>query len=65
LDYPCPERLKPNLPWMAKHLAVYGELTLNQKLRQQLANISISTINRLMKKRGKTKAKLTFRESPS
>lgn len=64
LDYPCAERLKPNLSWMAEHLAVYGELKLDAELRQLLAAISITTVKRLMKKRGKAEAKLAFRKSP-
>jgi hypothetical protein len=64
LDYPCAERLKPNLSWMAEHLAVYGELKLDAELCQLLANISITTMKRLMKKRGKAEAKLAFRKSP-
>ncbi len=64
LDYPCAERLKPNLPWMAEHLAAYGELKLDAELREQLAKVSISTVKRLLKKRGKTDAKLAFRKVP-
>ena len=63
LDYPCAERLKPNLPWMAEHLAVYGELKLNQALREQLEKVSISTVKRLLKKRGKVEAKLAFHKA--
>lgn len=65
LDYPCAERLKPNLTWMSEHLAVYGELKLDAELREQLAKVSISTVKRLMKKRGKAEPKLAFRKSPS
>jgi hypothetical protein len=65
LDYPCAERLKPNLPWMAEHLASYGELKLDGELREQLAKVSISTIKRMLKQRGKAEAKLAFRKSPS
>lgn len=65
LDYPCAERLKPNLPWMAEHLAVYGELKLDEALRKQLQRVSISTVKRLLKKRGKTETKLAFRKAPS
>jgi len=30
LDYPCAERLKPNLVWMAKHLQAHGELQVSE-----------------------------------
>lgn len=50
---------------MAGHLAAYGELKLDAELRQLLANISIMAVKRLLKKRGKSEAKLAFRNSPS
>ena len=50
---------------MPEHLAMYGELKLDTELREQLANLSISTVKRLMKKRNKAKPKLAFRKSPS
>lgn len=31
LDYPCAERLQPNLGWMAQHLARHGELCLTEE----------------------------------
>jgi len=46
LDYPCAERLKPNLVWMAKHLEAHGELRLNAELREQLGRISVSSLRR-------------------
>jgi hypothetical protein len=46
LDYPCAERLKPNLVWMANHLEAHGELYLTSELREQLAAISISSMRR-------------------
>ena len=48
LDYICPERLTPNLVWMAKHLAAHGELRLSPRLLQQLDRISISTVQRIL-----------------
>ena len=32
LDYPCAERLTPNLVWMAKHLAAHKELEVSDPL---------------------------------
>lgn len=65
LDYICAERLKPNLSWVGEHLAVHGELKLDAELRDLLAAISITTLKRVLKKRGKSEAKLAFRKSPS
>jgi hypothetical protein len=46
LDYPCAERLKPNLEWMANHLEVHGELSLSATVRAQLGTISVSSLRR-------------------
>jgi hypothetical protein len=46
LDYPCAERLKPNLVWMANHLEAHGELHVTAELRQQLGAISLSSVRR-------------------
>jgi hypothetical protein len=46
LDYPCAERLTPNLVRMAEHLARHGELPVTQGLLKQLARISKSTVER-------------------
>jgi hypothetical protein len=46
LDYPCAERLTPNLVWLAEHLADHGELTVSASTLEQLAQISISTVER-------------------
>jgi hypothetical protein len=45
-DCICAERLTPNLVWWADHLAAHGELDLTQALREQLAQISIPTVER-------------------
>jgi hypothetical protein len=47
LDYPCAERLTPNLVWMASHLAAQGELQVTPKMLAQLGEISLSTVHRL------------------
>ena len=41
----CAERLHPNLPALAEQLAGHGEVVLTQKLRQQLATVSLSTVS--------------------
>jgi hypothetical protein len=46
LDYPCAERLTPNLTWMAEHLAAHQELEVSDALLEQLDTISISTVER-------------------
>lgn len=46
LDYPCAERLTPNLPWMAEHLARHEELEVSDALLEQLGGISIATVER-------------------
>jgi hypothetical protein len=45
-DYICPERLTPNLVWMARHLDRHGELRATTSLVDQLGSVSISTVQR-------------------
>lgn len=47
LDYPCAERLTPNLVWMAIHLAAQGELQVPPEVLTQLSEMSLSTVQRL------------------
>lgn len=46
LDYPCAERLTPQLVGMAQHLAGHGELRVSALLLEQLGRISRSTVER-------------------
>jgi hypothetical protein len=48
MDYICPERLTPNLPWLAEHLAAHGELEMSSHLLEQLNRISVSTVGRIV-----------------
>ena len=48
LDYPCAERLQPNLVWMADHLERHRELKITPPLREKLERISVSTLRRLL-----------------
>jgi hypothetical protein len=48
LDHPCAERLTPNLKWMAEHLSRLGELEVPESAFEQLAQISISTVERYL-----------------
>jgi len=41
----CAERLHPNLPALAEQLSRHGEVVLTEKLRQQLATVSLSTVS--------------------
>ena len=47
-DYPCAERLQPNLVWMAEHLAAHGELEIAPGLLENLERISMSTVRRIL-----------------
>jgi len=47
-DYICAERLTPNLPWLARHLAAHGELTATPRLLEQLERISVSSVERIL-----------------
>jgi len=49
LDYPSAERLTPKLKSMAEHLAKHGELQVSTALLKQLAQVSISTVERRLK----------------
>ena len=48
-DHICSERLQPYLVWLAKHLVKHGEMELTPKLLEQLGQISISTVRRILK----------------
>jgi len=58
LDYPCAERLQPNLVWMAEQLSAHGELRYQRKTLEQLAKISVSTLKRSLRRVGRSAAKL-------
>lgn len=63
-DYPCAERLTPDLVWKACHLAKHGELSISPGLLDQLATISIPTVRRIMTRLHLDKPKLA-RPKPS
>jgi len=58
LDYPCPERLKPQLPCMADHLARHGHLIVSAELREQLVSVSVSTVGRIRRRRQQDERRL-------
>ena len=47
-DYICAERLQPNLITMAEQLEAHGELRLISETRQQLGQISVPTVRRIV-----------------
>jgi hypothetical protein len=47
-DYICAERLQPTLVQMATHLARHGEIPASPRLLDQLSQISISTLRRIL-----------------
>ncbi len=62
LDYPCAERLQPNLVWMAKHLKHHGELRCSRETEQKLGQISVSTVKRILRRVGRSEPKLANRK---
>jgi hypothetical protein len=48
MDYICAERLTPNLPWLARHLAAHGELQVSSDLLYQLERISVRTVSHIL-----------------
>lgn len=48
MDHICPERLTPNLVWLAEHLAAHGELYATPRLLSHLGQISMSTVKRIL-----------------
>lgn len=61
LDYPCAERLQPNLVWMAKHLIQHGELHITPEVLEKLGEVSCSTLWRLLP-RGERRSRLAHRK---
>ncbi len=64
LDYPCAERLQPNLVWVAEHLEQHQELQISAEARQQLAQMSVSTLRRLLGPVGNEPQRLGQRKGP-
>ena len=65
LDYPCAERLKENLVWVAENLQTHGELSLDEALRKKLERVSISTIKRLVRYPEQRLERIAFRKYPA
>ena len=62
LDYPCAERLQPNLVWMARHLMQHGELVVGVATLEKLDKISVSTLKRSLKRVGRSEPKLATQQ---
>jgi hypothetical protein len=61
LDYIDAKRLTPMLASMAKHLAKFGELRVNEPLLAQLGQISASTVGRHLRRMGQDERRLPRR----
>jgi hypothetical protein len=62
LDYPCAERLQPNLVWMAQHLRMHGELRIGKEVLEKLERVSVSTLKRMLKLVGRSEPKLATQQ---
>ena len=62
LDYPCAERLQPNLVWMGQHLRRHGELRIGKEVLEKLERISVSTLKRMLKVVGHSEPKLATQQ---
>lgn len=58
LDGICAERLTPALQSTAEHLEAFGELVLTDELRAQLAQISVSTVQRILQRHPRLRPRL-------
>lgn len=64
LDYPCAERLKPNLVFMSQHLMRHNQLTLDHETLEKLEAISVSTLKRMLSHINKSKEKVGRKRFP-
>lgn len=62
LDYPCAERLKPNLIWMAEQLKRHQELVVGTETKEKLEKVSITTLKRILKRIGRSQPKIAYRQ---
>jgi hypothetical protein len=64
LDYPCAERLKPMLVFMAEHLMRQKQLSVSEESLKKLEKISVSTLKRMFPKIRQPAEKLAHRQPP-
>lgn len=62
LDYPCAERLQPNLVWMTKQLSEQGEIRLQPETLKKLERVSTSTVKRILKRVGRSEPKIAYQK---
>jgi hypothetical protein len=62
LDYPCAERLQPNLVWVAQHLQMHGELRVGQEILEKLERVSLSALKQMLKQVGHKESKLALQQ---
>ena len=65
LDYPCAERLAPGLRAMAEHLSNHGALQVSASVLEQLDKVSVSTLERRLRRFRDDRTRLPRRRSPS
>jgi len=63
-DYICAERQTPNLGWMAEQLARHGEIEVSDRLLEQLDQVSISTVGRILQRIKQDEPRLPRRKAP-
>lgn len=64
LDYPCAERLQPNLVWMAEHLTKHGEMEMTAETLEKLELVSVSTLQRILRRVGRSSPRIAHRKAP-
>lgn len=64
LDYPCAERIKPQLVFMAKHLMRHRQWYVEQETLDNLERISISTIKRMLPRIKTSQEKIAEKRPP-
>jgi len=64
LDYPCAERLKPNLVWIAEHLTKHNEMEIDAETSEKLERVSVSTLQRILKRIGRSSPRIAHRKAP-
>ncbi len=62
LDYPCAERLQPNLGWMAHQLSIHGEIRPQPETLEKLGRVSTSTVKRILKRVGRSEPKIAYQK---
>ena len=64
LDYPCAERLQPNLVFVTKHMTSHGQIYVDEDTLRKLETISISTLKRILSSSNKSTEKISRKRFP-